>query len=66
MVRNRGNNTLKIHKNIALNKVNDIHVGGSQIPVMWQCISMTIPLAKQVHLCKFYACLPLVFTSLSC
>ena len=35
-------------------------VGGSQIPVMWQCISITIPLAKQVQLCKIYACLPLL------
>ena len=41
-------------------------IEGSQIPVMWQCISITIPLAKQVHLCKMYACLPLLFTSLSC
>ena len=46
-------------KKITLNKDDDI--GGSQIPVMWQCISFTIPLAKQVHLCKIYACLPLLF-----
>ena len=43
-----------------LNKNYDI-VENSQIPVMWQCIS--IPLAKQVHLCKMNACLPLLFAS---
>ena len=32
---------------------------------MWQCISITIPLGKQVHPCKLYACLPLLFTSLT-
>ena len=56
---------METHEKITLNKADDIHVGGSQIPVMWQCISITIPLAKQVHLCKIYACLPLLFTSLS-
>ena len=30
-----------------------------------KCISITIPLGKQVHPCKLYACLPLLFTSLS-
>ena len=50
-------------KKITLNKNDDI--GGSQISVMWQCVFITIPLAKQVHLYKIYACLPLVFTSLS-
>ena len=29
-------------------------------------MSITMPLAKQVHLGKIYACLPLLFTSLSC
>ena len=66
MVTNRNNNTLENHEQITLNKDDDIQVGGSQIPVMWQCISITIPLAKQVHLCKIYACLPVLFTSLSC
>ena len=50
MVTNRNNNTLENHEKITLNKDDDIE--GSQIPVMWQCISITIPLAKQVHLCK--------------
>ena len=36
-----------------------------KIPDMWQCISIIIPLGKQVHPCKLYACLPLLFTSLS-
>ena len=51
MVTNRNNNTLGNHDKITLNKDDDI--GGSQIPVtcMWQCISITILLAKQVHLC---------------
>ena len=39
----------------------DDDIGASQIPVMWQCISITIQLAKQVHLCKMYAFLPLLF-----
>ena len=52
-------NTLTIPKNNTLNKDDDI--GGSQIPVMWQCNSITIPLAKQVHLFRIYACLPLLF-----
>ena len=55
MVMKRNNNILDIHEQITLNKDDDI--GGSQISVMWQCISSTIPLAKQVHLCKMYACL---------
>ena len=64
MVTNRNNNTLETHEKLTLNKDNDI--GGSQISVMWECISITIiPLAKQVHLCKLYACLPLLFPSLS-
>ena len=46
-------NTFENHEKITLNKGNDIR--GSQIPVLWQCISMTIPLAKQVHLCRMYA-----------
>ena len=65
MVTNRNNNTLENHEQITLNKDDD-DIGGSQIPAMWQCISITIPLAKQVHLCKIYACLPLLFASLSC
>ena len=64
MVANRNNNTLENHEQITLNKDDDI--GESQIPVMWQSISIKIPLAIQVHLCKIYACLPLLFTSLSC
>ena len=64
VVTNRNNNTLETHEKITLNKDDDI--GGSQISVMWQCIYITIPLAKQVHLCKMYACLPLLFPSLSC
>ena len=56
MVMNMNNNTLETHEKITLNKDNDIHVGESQILVMWQCISITMPLAKQVHLCKMYAC----------
>ena len=64
MVTNKNNKTLENHEQITLNKDDDI--GASQIPVMWQCISITIPLAKQVHPCKIYACLPLLFTSLSC
>ena len=65
MVTNRNNNTLENHeKKITPNKINkDDDIGGSQIPVIWQCISITIPLAKQVHLCKIHACLPLLFTS---
>ena len=49
MVTNRNNNTLENYEKITLNKDDDI--GGSQIPAMWPCISITIPLAKQVHLC---------------
>ena len=49
MVINKNNNTLESHEKIALNKDDDM--GGSQIPVMWQRISITIRLAKQVHLC---------------
>ena len=45
---NLNNNTLKTHEKITLNK--DDAIGESQISVMWQCISITIPLAKQVHL----------------
>ena len=56
MVTNRNNNTLETHEQITLNKDDDIHVGGSQISVMWQCISITIPLAKQI-----YACMPSSF-----
>ena len=48
------NNTLKIHKNIALNK--DADIGGSQIPVMWQYISKFIG----------NTCIPVLFTSFSC
>ena len=49
MVTNKNNNTyLETQEKITLNKDDDI--GGSQISVMWQCISITIPLAKQVHL----------------
>ena len=49
MVTNRNNNSLR-----SLGKMNkDDDIGGSQIPVMWQCISITIPLAKQVNLVKF-------------
>ena len=55
--------TLETHEKITLNK--DDGIGESQISVIWQCISITIPLAK-VHLCKIYACLPLLFPSLSC
>ena len=46
-------------KKITLNKDDDI---GSQISVMWQCISIAIPLAKQVkkNRCKIYACMPFV------
>ena len=44
----RNNNALKNHEKMTLNK-DDIHVAGSQIPVNWQCISITIPLAKQVQ-----------------
>ena len=40
-------NTSKNHQNIALNKDDDI--GDSQIPFMSKCISITIPLAKQVQ-----------------
>ena len=64
MVKDRNNNTLENREEITLNKDDDM--GGSQIPVMWQCISSTIPLDKQVHLCKMYACLSLLFTSLRC
>ena len=64
MVMNMNNNTMETHEKITVNKDDDI--GASQISVMWQCISITIPLAKQVHLCKIYACLPLLFPSLSC
>ena len=61
-IRNRDNNTLKINKNIALNKDDDIR--GSQIPVMWQSSSITIPLAKQAHhLCKI-VCMPSSFVHL--
>ena len=63
MAKDRNNNTLENHEQITLNKDDDI--GSSQIAVKWQCISITIPLAKQVHLCKMYTCLPLLFTSLS-
>ena len=63
MVRNRNNNTFENHDKITLNKDDDI--GGSQIPVMWQCISITIPLAKQVQLGEIYACLPLCFHLIS-
>ena len=58
MVKDRNNNTLENHEKNTLNKDDDI--GGSQIPVMWQCISITIPLAKQVHLCK-KLCMPSSF-----
>ena len=50
MVTKRNNITFENHDKITLN--NDDDIGGSQIPVMWQCISITIPLAKQVHLCN--------------
>ena len=40
MATNKNNN----HEQITLNKDGDI--GGSQIPVMWQCISHTTPLGK--------------------
>ena len=69
VVRKSDNNTLKIHfffLNTALNKDGDIRM--FTIPVMWQRISVTIPLAKQVHMCKIYACharLPLLFASLN-
>ena len=49
MVRNKHNNTLKNHNNVVLNMKDDI--GDSQIPVMWQCIFITIPLAV-FHVCK--------------
>ena len=55
VVRNTDNNTLEIHlKNIALNK--DYDIGGSHITVIWQCISITIPLAikNKFNLCKDY------------
>ena len=55
MVMKRNNNTMGNHEQIILNKDDDIR--GSQISVMWHCISITIPLAKKVHLCKMYACL---------
>ena len=58
VVTNRNNNTLENHENITLNKDDDL--GGSQIPVMWQCISITIPLVKLVHLCK-NLCMPSSF-----
>ena len=64
MVTNRNNNSLENNEKITLNKDDDI--GGSQIPVMWRCISITISLAKHVHLCKIYVCIPLLFTSVSC
>ena len=64
VVTNKNNNTLGNQEQITLNEDDDI--GESQISVMWQSISITIQLAKQVHLCKMYACLPLLFTSLSC
>ena len=57
MVMNMNNNTLETRGKITLSKDGDI--GAPQISVMWQCISITIPLAKQVDLCKIYACLPL-------
>ena len=61
MVTNRNNNdTLEIMKTYTLNKDDDIR--GSQIPVMWQCISITIPLAKQVHLCE-NVCMPSSFVN---
>ena len=34
MVTNRNNSALENHEEITLNKDDDIHVGGSQIPVM--------------------------------
>ena len=61
---NMNNNTLENHEQITLNTDDDI---GSQIPVIWQCLSITIPLAIiQVHLCKMYACFRLLFTSFRC
>ena len=60
VVRSRYSNTLKSYLKILLNK--DDVIGESQIPVtLWQCVSSTIPLAKHVHLCKIYSCLPLLF-----
>ena len=46
----------KNYKRIPRKRDDDIRA--SHIPVMWQCtcISIAIPLAKQVHLCKIYAC----------
>ena len=42
------NNTLETREQITLNKDDDIYrSGASQISVMWQCIFITIPLAKQ-------------------
>ena len=35
MVKDRNINTLKYHEKITLNKDDDIHIGASQIPVMW-------------------------------
>ena len=32
-----------------------------KIPVMWQCISITIPRGKQVHSYELYACRPILF-----
>ena len=58
MVMKRNNNTLETHEKIKLNKDDDIE--GSLISIMWQCISITIPLAKQVHLCK-NLCMPSSF-----
>ena len=54
----------KSHFTNVVNKDDDI--GKSQSPVMWQGISIIIPLAKEAHLCKIHACLPLLFASLSC
>ena len=62
VVTNSNNNTLNNHEKITLNKDDDI--GGSQIPVMWQCISITIPLAKRVHRVKFMHAF--LFCSLLC
>ena len=59
LVTNTNNNTLENHEQITLN--NKMAASASQIPVLWQCISITIPLGKQVHPCTLYACLPLPY-----
>ena len=56
MVMRRNNNTLENHEQIILNKDDDI--GGSQISVMWQCISITI-----YHLLNKFICVKCMHAS---